>query len=214
MSVSSLLMSFLYSFTRDIIISIKSLENQYGHSPLAPLHSTKYPKTLRYASSTHPHRTSMERCYHCWLMIMPAMEWYFLHLFSLLLHPQTRFKYCQTLGIDFHELNRFSSWNWFPWTESIQFAIFENSRTNPTESPQQQNKIWTELNLELVNCELNSTHNRKNWWTNWAICWRILMKLYLRVIGSARTELILPISDRVYPERLSPMQNRELNYIH
>ena len=40
------------------------------------------------------------------------------------------------------------------------------------------------------------------------------MKLYLWVIGSARTELILTISDRVYSERLSLMQNRELNYIH
>ena len=47
-----------------------------------------------------------------------------------------------------------------------------------------------------------------------SVCWRILMKHHLGVITGARTELTSTISERVYSERLSLIQDRELNYIH
>ena len=118
---------------------------------------------------------------------------------SLCTHCDCRLVVWQTLGIDSHELNRFR----------FGLLFFENSRT----IPMALKRIRTELNLEFGQLwtQLNPTHNGKKWWMNWTVCWRILMKLYLWVIDSTRTELILTTSERVYSERLSSIQNPELN---
>ena len=124
-----------------------------------------------------------------------SLTWY-----RLLLAPNT---FIQTLGIDSHELNRFR----------FSLLFFENSRRNLLALK----PIGTELNLNLVNCELN--------WTELHTQYKELVEKlsYLLELNEAislssgdspRTELILTISDRVYSGRLSLMQNRELNCIH
>ena len=105
----------------------------------------------------------------------------------------------QTLGINSNELNQFR----------FSLLFFENSGTNPHSI--ERNRNWTELSVGRLLTELNSADNRPNWWMNWTICWIILIKHHLIVIDSSRTELILTISERVHSERLSLMDNGELN---
>ena len=75
-------------------------------------------------------------------------------------------------------------------SESVRYFL----RT-PEWIPIALKRIVTELRVSQLNWTL---HDRKSWWKSWAICWRILMKqFYLWVIDSARTELILPISESI-----------------